>query len=188
MKKLLLIRHGSTSIKTKDQVPDDVLSDEGRAQIKGLAERLSTVNFGKIISSDYLRATQSAEIISEYHYKDIVVEQNELYRELGLWVSPARLKADTEGHIREHKQIVRERVGDILQHVTGQFEHTDVLTVVAHGNLIRAIIGRATEMTFDTIVRLQVDHASLSILYYDEKAKFYRIVLFNDVQHYKKGI
>lgn len=169
-------------------MPHDGLSHEGESQIKHLAKRLSVHHLGKIITSDYLRAVQSAEIISEYHQKDITVEQNELFRELGLWINPARLKADTAEHVSDRKKLVRERTKDILQHVAKEFEHANILTIVAHGNLIRAIVGTATEMTFDTIVRLQVDHASLSILYYDEKAKFYRIVLFNDIQHYKKSI
>jgi broad specificity phosphatase PhoE len=49
--------------------------------------------------------------------------------------------------------------------------------------MIRGIISAALEAGIETVVRLKVNNASLSVLEYEEKGEFLRLTLFNDTSH-----
>jgi broad specificity phosphatase PhoE len=58
----------------------------------------------------------------------------------------------------------------------------ETVIVVCHGNVIRAIVGQALKMDVDSMIRLQIDLASLSVLEYDG-GDLFRLIRLNDTSH-----
>jgi len=66
--KLYLLRHGEATPMVGEQVsPDRSLNETGREQCKKTAEEIRTkgINFDVILTSPYLRAFQTAEIVAD---------------------------------------------------------------------------------------------------------------------------
>ncbi len=155
-----LIRHGETDYNARGIIQGQLhipLNEQGMNQAEKLARRLSRERIDLLISSDLLRAKQTAEIIAKNHPTIAHVEYSELFRErsLGEWegkdfqkylkVSRAnknfRVK-DGESHeeflsrAKRAKQYLEKRSKELLE--TGiDSAH---IAVITHGGLIRRII------------------------------------------------
>ena len=81
MKRVYFVRHGVTVFNEANLVQDetDTLSPVGMVQAKRIAERLATVPFTTLMSSDYIRAKATAEVIAGVTKK--TPEINPLLRE-----------------------------------------------------------------------------------------------------------
>ena len=70
MTRLLLIRHGATSLTAEDRFSGDIgvdLSEEGRAQVAALATRLATRRIGAVYASPLSRAADTAMLLATPH-------------------------------------------------------------------------------------------------------------------------
>jgi len=76
----------------------------------------------------------------------------------------------------------QEQVIKFLEYIS-KTHHGEKIPVVTHGNVIRGIIAEALGAGVETVVRLKVDLASLSILEYEEEENYFRLSLFNDTSH-----
>jgi 2,3-bisphosphoglycerate-dependent phosphoglycerate mutase len=67
IKKIYFVRHGETLANRNHihQGPDEPLSDKGRTQAEAVGEVLKNFNIDTLISSSFVRARQTAEIISQ---------------------------------------------------------------------------------------------------------------------------
>lgn len=65
--KIYFVRHGESENNAKGLYQDHLpkLSNKGKYQVDALAERLKKINIDKIISSPYMRAMETAEILCE---------------------------------------------------------------------------------------------------------------------------
>lgn len=78
-KEIILVRHGRSETnhtevhQAGDQVLTDALTEHGLEQARAVAQRFGNVAVGKIVSSPYLRARQTAQFIQEVTGSDIVV-------------------------------------------------------------------------------------------------------------------
>lgn len=186
--KLYLVRHGRTNVPDAAQVPPDPLSDLGRKQITALAKRLKAFNdIELIISSQILRAKQSAEIIGQSLGQ--TVQHTDLLNELEIWTSPTELHDPATSPQKYHHalSVLTQAEGhaiNFLEHISANHAGKTIL-IVSHGNIIRAIIANAIHAGIETTVRLNCSNASLSLLEYDSEATkpFFRLSLFNDVSH-----
>ncbi|MBI1999491.1 MAG: histidine phosphatase family protein [Parcubacteria group bacterium] len=81
MKRVYFVRHGETenNVLNIHQGSEPSLTERGREQAKFVAERLARISFDALISSDYVRACETARMISEKTGKPVV--QSELFRE-----------------------------------------------------------------------------------------------------------
>ena len=75
------VRHGRSTLGEEDkyQFPDTPLSGQGRRQSQLIADRLSNLDFGVLISSPYKRALETADIINVHHNRSITV--SDLFQE-----------------------------------------------------------------------------------------------------------
>ena len=95
---LFLVRHGESIYGEKKLCgwSDVPLSDRGREQTIGLAERLKDINFVKIVTSNMIRTIETAEIINRYHNLEIEVEPGIRELNYGLWEGKSRAEIDKE--------------------------------------------------------------------------------------------
>ena len=86
--KLLIVRHGKTNWNTEKRaagLTDIDLNEEGIEQAKVLRDKLADTPIDVIISSPLKRAVKTAEIINENHNLDILIDQEAIERNLGVY-------------------------------------------------------------------------------------------------------
>jgi broad specificity phosphatase PhoE len=182
---IYLIRHAYTGIKEHLQEPDTPLSKVGQIQAQKITNRLSPIKLGVIFCSEYRRTIETAEIIAKSHKTEI--KMNSSLDEIGVWTSPTQLHSPTFSPRQYEEELgilhrAQEKAIDFLEEISHRYSGKKVVAV-AHGNIIRGIIAEALKAGVETVVRLRVDLASLSILEHEEKGDFFRLTLFNDTSH-----
>ncbi len=154
------IRHGETEYNAKGIIQGQLhipLNDQGIKQAEKLAKRLSREKIDLLISSDLLRAKQTAEIIVQNHPTIAYVEYSSLFREraLGEWEGKdfqnylEVSRADKNFQVRNGEsheeflerakkstQYLEQRILELNKTGIGQ-PH---IAVVTHGGLIRRMI------------------------------------------------
>lgn len=74
---IYIVRHGQTDWNMSKQLQGHnpiPINENGRKEAEIVRKEIETLNFNKIISSDLLRAVQTAEIINKYLSKDIILD------------------------------------------------------------------------------------------------------------------
>lgn len=186
MTTFLLIRHGETGVEEKAQKPSDFLSEEGIGQVKKLAKKVEHFSIKRVYTSPYQRALQTAKMIASVYAPPLVPIMDDRLVEIGLWVNPLDLRDDTSEEYTKGFAVLseaQEKVGELLRELRKRHKD-EVVALVCHGNLIRAIVGYVLKMNLESIVRLKVDLASLSILEWADEG-YFRLTLFNDISHLK---
>lgn len=133
---------------------DPALSERGRAQAGMLARRLTPMGFRTLVSSDLLRARETAEIVAAAIGLSLVCDARLRERHLGEWSGlttaqvQARWPADFE-RVQARDPLVRpgggESIRDVALRARGFFEElaragaSGRIGVVAHGGVIRAL-------------------------------------------------
>jgi len=180
MKKYYLIRHGHTNTIERNQVAETELDELGINQIQRVATYIKDLQVESIYASPYRRALHSAKIIAQQNPLDIQVDER--LKEIALWINPEDLHDDTSDEylnalalFMETEKKIEEFLGEI-----NQKDHQTVV-IVCHGNFIRAFLGHILKMNLETIVRLNVHHASISAIDHDDSGieSFYRLEHFN---------
>lgn len=184
MTTFLLIRHGETGIEEKVQKPGDFLSEEGVGQVEKLVKQTKHFPVQSVYTSSYQRALQTAKMIASAYVPPLVPIKDDRLTEIGLWVNPPDLYDDTSEQYRHGLEVLNEaweKVEELLKELREKHQGETVV-LVCHGNLIRAIVGYALKMNLESIVRLRVDLASISILEWSDEG-YFRLTLFNDTSH-----
>ncbi len=171
---ILLIRHGSTGLYAPEQKPEDGLSDYGRKEVKALSEFLERYSIEAFYSSPYQRARDSAEILAGK--KPVRVDSR--LREIPLWTTPSELSED-ETRLEMTKILVeaQEGIEKILVDVQEHYPKGSV-AFVCHGNIIRATLAFALEMSLESAVRLSTATAALTVLEFTPNG-YYILKLYN---------
>lgn len=147
---IYLVRHGQTdwNIEKKTQGHTDIpLNENGKKQAKVLAQNIGHLSIDKIISSDLLRAKETAEIINERFGKKIILDTR--IREINYGIlegvprdtltqetwdifnnNPEQLQAEPKIHIFERIKSFF----DELQNLK------DNILIVTHGGALRMIM------------------------------------------------
>jgi len=157
MKRIYFVRHGQAVSNQEGLVQgtDDPLTDTGRKQALRVSERSQNIDFDKIISSDFVRAKETAAYIAEAN--NMEVEYSPLFREnthpskffntpntgeeflaylqegLEHFTNPDWQYEDGENHT-----AFRERVQNALQFLEEQ--EAENILVVTHGHFLRRIV------------------------------------------------
>lgn len=186
MTTIFLIRHAYTGIKEHLQEPDTPLSKEGRTQAEKLAKRLKKFRSVRVVyASEYKRAIETAQILAKNLKAQVKIHK--ALNEIGVWSSPTQLHSPTSSP-REYEEELglihraQEKAVEFLETLSHAHSGQKV-AVVTHGNIIRGIIAEALKAGVETVVRMRVNNASLSILEHDERGDYFRLTLFNDTSH-----
>lgn len=96
--KIYIVRHGETDANIKKLYganPDATLTDKGREQVSLLANNLKDIHFDAILSSDMIRAKQTAKIIAKERNLKVLTKKAMHERSYG------KLDGKTEAEIRQ---------------------------------------------------------------------------------------
>jgi alpha-ribazole phosphatase len=177
---LLLVRHGEVAGELRGRCYgrlDVPLSDEGRAQARALAERLSSTDVAAVVSSPRVRARDTATSIARPHavqvatldqlceldfgvfegltYEEIEATWPELYER---WMTQPTAVEFPGG---ETFADLRARVADAVSGLRRSYEGRTVVAVT-HAGVVRTVVATALGMPDDRIFDLSVDPASVT--------------------------
>ena len=152
---IYLVRHGQTdwNVKKRTQGHTDIsLNDIGRRQAEDLQKKLENLDVSKIISSDLLRAKETAQIINDKMNVSIVFDSS--LREINY--------GDSEGVVRETlnpeiwdtfnnnpEKLNAEPISSVYARIKALFETLDDsnenILIVTHGGALRVIMHYAEQ-------------------------------------------
>ena len=201
--RIYLVRHGATVLTAEDrfagssEVP---LSDEGRAQVAALAERLRCDALDAVYASPMGRTLETARIIGAPHGLEPRPEPDLREIDYGRWEGLTRdeverdFAAEYEAWQEDPLTIAPEggesgiqvlaRALPVVRRIVQQHQHRSVL-VVAHKGTNRLLV--SSLLAFDARGyrdRLDQSPAGLTILDFATEVRA-RLRLFNDVSHYE---
>ena len=144
---LYLIRHGETDDNHNKivQLPTSPLSALGREQVSLLAKRFAGIAVSKIITSDYLRAQQTAQALAQMQDCGIIVSDLLRERNFGDIRGLSYDEIDDDFHGPDYIPVNGEsyvqftqRTAQAWQFVLQQCElYQDNIVVVSHGLVLR---------------------------------------------------
>lgn len=203
MLRIILARHGETAWNTlhifqgRTDLP---LNENGKAQAQAVAQQLATLDIDHLISSDLLRASQTAEIIAVSHPARPQILLDERLREIsfGQWegldedsineVLPGEMnswKCDpyfipTGG---ESVSQAMERVESLITELRNETDGKTIV-LVAHGGILQALICRAMNIKPRFWWPFHLYNASLSEMWlYPQGAS---VIQLNSLAHLEK--
>ena len=171
---ILIVRHGQTSdnFLRRIQTPSSPLSELGIQQAQLLAKRLAAMNVTKILSSDYLRAHETASYIAKE--VDIKPQECALLRERHLGDLRGQLYADLSVDPFRSNYVppngeswagFHERVASAWNFVTSTAKESDGnVLVVTHGLVCSSLIERQLLLPDNLVGTAQVGNTALTVV------------------------
>lgn len=201
--RIYLVRHGETdwNASGKFQGHSDIaLTERGREQAALLSARLSQEKISAFYSSDLIRARETAEILANSHRLNVncLKELREInfgqwegltsqeishnYGDLSTqwWASPLTTQIPDGESLQEVVLRCKGSLDTIITKHTGENA-----VVVAHGGVIRVIVGLALGLDLNLFWKLRLENVSLSIIEFHGVDKAI-LELFNDTCHLTK--
>jgi broad specificity phosphatase PhoE len=201
--RIYLVRHGATQLTEEDRfagTADVCLSEEGRAQVASLAERLKNDRLDAIYASPLARTLETARILAAPHSVDPIPEPALREIDYGRWEELRR--TDVERDFGAEYAIWQEdpftiapeggesglnvlnRILPVVRRIVETHRHKSVLLVSHKGTnrlLISSLLGFDMRSYRD---RLDQSPAALNILDFMSEVRP-RLRLFNDISHYE---
>jgi len=174
-KKLYFLRHAQSEYNKIGILQGDMdpsLSKEGRSHVKKIAPKFKEFGFKNIVHSSLLRAIQTAEIINEELNLPVYKKDDLREMEFGEWSSFAKydkwipFRRDFYANDQappggESKSQIFRRVEKAVHEVCLEVDDDPIL-VVAHGMVIRVLIGKwFTNDTEEAIRSLEMHNLSM---------------------------
>ena len=201
--RLFLVRHGATQLTAENRFSGAVgvdLSDEGRRQVRRLAERLADDTICAVYCSPLSRTAETAEILARPH--ELTPIRRDGLREIshGRWEGLTRDEVEElfEGEYASWEEdpftfapeggesglAVLARALPVIREIVLAHEGKNVL-VVSHKATLRLLL--SSLLGFDARGyrdRLDQSPACLNVLDFKDPVRA-RLMLFNDVSHYQ---
>ncbi len=202
MTRLYFIRHGATQLTAEDRFSGATgvdLSDEGRAQVQRLAERLADHKVAAIYVSPLSRTVETAQILARPHRLTPIVRDGLREISHGRWEGLTRREVE-ERYAEEYAAweedpftfapkdgesglAVLARALPVVREIV--VAHRDqVVMVVSHKATLRLIL--SSLLGFDARGyrdRLDQSPACLNVVDFKDPVRA-RLMLFNDTSHY----
>lgn len=182
MPKIVLIRHAHSTANAagvlSGRLPDVHLSKTGQEQAKRLAERLGKLTISKVQVSPMERCAETLEPWLIKYGKNVAVvsDQNLVEVDYGKWsgkklavLSRAKLWRKIQSQpssvtFPEGESLAQMQVR-AMQSVHNFFDSDlELMIMVSHGDVIKAIVASALGMHLDDFQRIVIDPASITIL------------------------
>ena len=205
-KRIYFVRHGQTrcNVERLVQPPSDPLNEQGLLQAARIAERSKSLDFQKIIASDYPRAQQTASAIAEAN--SMSVETSELFRE---FLGPSQFfgLANASEEFTSYLAEQRERRNDVTWHFADEENYNEVssradkawemlnaeastdLLVVTHGLFLRLLISKmllgdllTPDVWYATAGTLKMSNTGITVCVFEDGQ--WRLLTWNDHAHF----
>jgi broad specificity phosphatase PhoE len=201
--RLYLVRHGATALTAEDRFSGAIgvdLSDEGRRQVRALADRLAPEAIGAVYCSPLGRTVETASILATPHKLDPRTDDGLREISHGHWEGMAR--RDVEAQFPDEYNAwemdpftfapsggesgvsVLARALPVIRTIVSRHDGQSVL-VVSHKATLRLMI--SSLLGFDPRGyrdRLDQSPACLNVLDFKDAVRV-RLMLFNDISHYQ---
>jgi broad specificity phosphatase PhoE len=200
--RLYLVRHGATQLTAEDRFSGSAgvdLSDEGRDQVRRLAQRLADERIGAVYCSPLSRTVETAAILAEPHRLPLVHRDGLREISHGRWEGLTRAEVE-ERFPDEYRSWemdpftfapeggesglgVLARALPVIREIVVGHAEKEVL-VVSHKATLRLIL--SSLLGFDARGyrdRLDQSPACLNVVDFKDAVRA-RLMLFNDVSHY----
>jgi alpha-ribazole phosphatase len=198
--KLLLVRHGTTTLHQEDRFwgsTDIPLSNTGIRQAEKLCKRLAKEKISAVYTSPLSRARTTAEIIASGHHLNAITcdelrECNFGYIEGLTFEEIKRLHPALAEELINWKTVafpggesLDELNGRLLSFLKRLEEHKpkETVLIVAHGGPLRLIVCNLLGIGYKHWLHIRVDVASLSIV--ETYPQGTVLSLLNDISHLK---
>jgi broad specificity phosphatase PhoE len=201
--RLLLVRHGATQLTAEDRFSGDVgvdLSNEGRFQVRALAQRLSVESIEAVYASPLTRTMETAAILAAPQKRDVIERAGLKEISHGRWEGLTRREVE-ERFPDEYKSweadpftfapvggesglSVLARSLPVIREIVVAHAQQTVL-VVSHKATLRILL--SSLLGFDARGyrdRLDQSPACLNVVDFRDEVRA-RLMLFNDVSHYQ---
>lgn len=213
MKKIFLVRHGETlaNISHTWQDSTDELSPEGFMQADKLAERLEENTFDQAFCSSFVRARQTAEVVSNrlgisFTFSDLFTEVKNPSCTIGVkqentpgnvvfeYLQMRDGASDKDNFRHEDEETFTELItrGRKALEILAKADGETVL-VVTHGTFMKTLVGlvlsqhepsRSPSEIFYGGRYMQTINTGITVLNYDEEKKAWSLLTFNDHAHF----
>lgn len=175
------------------------LSEQGLEQARLLAQRLKTVPFDALYSSNLIRAVQTAEIVNQYHHLTHEVREGIQEIDFGDWtgmkdaviketyhdfiVENAKLEQDLPYPGGENGEDVVRRAMPVIQEIL-QSGKKNIL-VITHGGVVRALTAHLLGLDLSQKGRFgaALEHTSITEFRYKKETGQFYLQRFNDYAH-----
>jgi broad specificity phosphatase PhoE len=200
--RLLLVRHGATQLTAENRFSGAIgvdLSDEGRAQVTRLSERLAADPLSAVYTSPLSRTVETASILAQPHGLPLIHRDGLREISHGRWEGLTRGEVEArfpgEYEAWEHDPFtfapeggesglaVLARALPVIREIVVHHPEQQVL-VVSHKATLRLLI--SSLLGFDARGyrdRLDQSPACLNVMDFKDPGRA-RLMLFNDVSHY----
>lgn len=163
------------------RTPGVGLSEQGRAEIASVGDRLAEDNIEALYSSPLQRARESAEILADQFDLPVQYREDLLELDFGEWTGLTfdAVRADERWQVwsscrsiatvpgGESMRQVQERVVKALFELRQTHSNATVV-LVSHGDVIRAALLFALGMPLDLYSRIEIALASISTIHIDD--------------------
>ncbi len=201
--KIFLVRHGETDHNKNRIIMGHLpspLNDLGRDQASILAKELKFKGIQGIYSSDLVRATETAEIISSELDLPVTYTSNLREHTIGdLDGKGVSEVLDELNSLKEFDDLMIEHNGELtkdfmdrvwngFRDIVKENKEKESILIVTHGGCIRSVIAKilqASEIVFD---KLKQENCCINIIEYTEKdgKELFSIKLVNDLCHFSQ--
>lgn len=198
---IYLIRHGECYHSTTEyydhakKTINPPLTEKGIGQAEKLAMRCSTIGFDRIITSDLIRAMQTAERMTAIAPCETTITSD--FREIDMgdvhtktWDAFPDIHAQWVLHKEDIPYPSGENGEDVWKRCKKQLEalaasQAERVAIVCHGGTIRSIICGVLEIPQQKRFYLgaPVENCSISMLRYSAMDKRFCLHMFNDFSH-----
>ena len=186
-RRVYLIRHGQEDTDKRDGELQGPLTEVGRQQARRTAGRLAGLPIVTLRASDLLRASQTAQTIGR-QFPAHPVSESALLRECVPSIPPGREDEPPFVNLDELAIArMRERVDQVFDATFSIPSHPTHEAIIAHGNLIRALVVRLLNADEDSWIDMECRNCSITTV--DVYGDGRRILVgFNDVGHLEEEL
>lgn len=206
-KHIYFVRHGQSeaNVSRTYQGKETPLTEAGRAQAATVAERVARLGVEAVITSDFVRARDTAAIISEK--AGVTPEEQPVF---GEWLEPEHLFGKSYDHPDAH--LMREAVygsdDPEFRHSTEESfaemkaralrcyeileQHpAERICVIAHLGFLRVLVGVALlgpsfgKTQYSQMFRhLEGNNTGITYVRFDDEKQRWKLVTWNDISHF----
>lgn len=165
---IYIVRHGETNYNKEKRMQgqtDIELNETGRSLAKDIAEQFKDIKIDEIVASDLRRASETAEIVNQYH--ELPIRLDKRLREFNYGTIEGRLRdeitpetwtrynKDPHSFEAETMEDIFKRVSDFWNELSLNCKNKNIL-VVSHGGPIKIskyYFDHGDKFDYDTFLR-----------------------------------